>query len=593
MNRKAVKMIGAKIGVLPLVALALVAMLAVNASPTDAQQRNLTESSVEVRYISSAHTGTPSDDGERRITITNDRIAQEFWVGQGGPNHAADGLGAHRYSIERMQVEQTWTGRHASTKVDARIYNSLGSGANLRPHSQVCTLEYASHTNDRMTFDAPDYGCQVYGLESYFVVLSLKDTANRAEIEITQDAVDGYDNWDMADHFLTSIGGSKTWTSDSHRLRVAIFARALYEDPPDVAYTWPKFIRANEGQPTTYHAKMVSQPRIAWNFRVDQGDSELTESMTCANGSAASSCLITPRNWGIPIAITVTPPHDDDGESAKFLMKHQVFQKAPHNNAENAVWEEDTLRIMVTDDDNYEFVGPSSVSILEGQGDNVPIRLGVKPAGNFRVTATITGFADQLAASSVFAFIGNDWTDGFSYFVLPTDDDVAQVRTGSITFSHTPGEEDPAWANIRPLTIPIKIIDDDVAGFALAPAVGSFTSYCPASMTTNCQGYDVEIDEDDFVRYTIKLLTEPLEPVTIRATHWRGVRVIENAEITYDSTNWNTATPPFFKVKANRFAFDARDRYAEVRYQVTSTGADYRNITIPPTRVTIKNIDTN
>ena len=349
---------------------------------------------------------------------------------------------------------------------------------------------------------------------------------------------------------------------------MAITAKALYEDHPDVAYTRPKFIHANEGEPTTYYAKMVSQPRIAWNFRVDQGNSELTASMTCANGSAASSCLITPRNWGIPIAITVTPPHDDDGDRAKFLMEHQVFQKAPHNNAENALWEEDTLRIVVTDDDKYEFVGPSSFSILEGRGDNVRIRLGVKPAGNLRVTATITGFAVQLAESPVFAFIGDDWTDGFSYFVLPTDDDVARIRTGSITFSYTPppGEEDPAWANIRPLTIPIKIIDDDIPGFSLASAVGSFTSHCPVGMTTNCQRYDVEIDEDDFVRYTIKLLTEPLEPVTIRATHWRGVRVIENAEITYDSTNWNTATPPFFKVKANRFAFDARDRYAAGLY---------------------------
>ena len=33
------------------------------------------------------------------------------------------------------------------------------------------------------------------------------------------------------------------------------------------------------------------------------------------------------------------------------------------------------------------------------------------------------------------------------------------------------------------------------------------------------QGWNVEIDEDDFMRYTMKILTEPLEPVTIRATH--------------------------------------------------------------------------
>ena len=32
-------------------------------------------------------------------------------------------------------------------------------------------------------------------------------------------------------------------------------------------------------------------------------------------------------------------------------------------------------------------------------------------------------------------------------------------------------------------------------------------------------------------------------------------------------------------------------RLAEVRYQVISSGPDYKNLTIPPLRVTIKNID--
>ena len=205
MNRKAMKIIGGTIGMLPLVALALMAVLAVlavNISPADAQQRNLTESSVEVRYISSAHTGTSGDDGQRVIEATNERIAQGFRVGQGGPNHESDGSGAHKYAIQNIRIEQTWTGRHASTQVDARIYRSLEN----RPHSQVCTLEYASHTSDRITFDAPDYGCQVYGLESYFVVLSLKDATNNAEIEITEDDTLAYDDWSMDNLFLSSIG---------------------------------------------------------------------------------------------------------------------------------------------------------------------------------------------------------------------------------------------------------------------------------------------------------------------------------------------------------------------------------------------------
>ena len=595
MNHKAMKIIGSTIGMLSIVAVALVAVLAVNTSTTDAQDRYLTESSVEVLYLTSSNHGNAGGDGQRVIETTNERIAQGFWVGQGGPNHASNGSGAHKYSIKNIEVEQTWTGRHASTKVDARIYRSLES----RPHSQVCTLEYASHNGDRITFRAPDYGCKVYGLESYFVVFSLKDAANRAEIEITNDAASGYDNWDMAGHFLASSGGSKTWTSESGRLRVAITARALYEDPPDVAYTRPKFIRANEGEPTTYHAKMVSKPRIAWNFRVDTVNSELPSVMVCPGQPApppSLSCLITPNNWGNAVAITVTPPHDDDGDGAKFLMKHQVFQKAPHNNVETASWEEDTLHIVVIDDDKYEFVGPSSVTITEGGGYSVPIGLGVKPAGNLLVQATVTGFETQGNLSSTFAITSNAWQGSTRFFVFPTDDDIAQDRTGSVTFSYAPnpGEEDPAWVNMRPLTIPIKIEDDDIAGFHLVPhSAMPFTPYCPNGPAAECYGYEVDIDEGATARYSLRLDTEPLEPVTIRATHWRGVRVIENSEFTYDSTNWNGSTPPFIKVKANRFAFDARDRYAEVRYQVISSGSDYKDLTIPPLRVTIRNIDPN
>ncbi len=594
MNHTAMKIIGGTIGMLSIVTLTLAAALAVHTSPADAQERDLTESAVDLRYLTSNTGGSSGDHGQRLITRTNERIAQEFRVGQGGPDHSADGLGAHKYSILKMEVEQTWTGRHASTQVDARIYRSLGSGADLRPHAQVCTLEYASHNSNQMTFHAPEYGCRVYGLENYFAVFSLKDASNNAEIEITNDAASGYDNWDMADHFLASIGGSKTWTSESGRLRVAITARALYEDPPDVAYTRPKFIRANEGEPTTYHAKMVSKPRIGWNFRVDTVNSELPSTMVCPNGNTASSCLITPHNWGSPIPITVTPPHDDDGDRAKFLMKHQVFQTDPKDQNETASWEEDTLRIVVTDDDKHEFRGPSSFTMPEGEIKLLVLTLGAKPAGDIKITVTVVG--PFVTSGYIGTLTGNEWKDGYDIVLEAMNDDVALEKTGSLTVRYTPdaGNEDPAWADTRPLTIPIRIDDDDIAGFHLVPHSASpFTPYCPNGPTEKCYGYEVDIDEDATARYSLRLDTEPLEPVTIRATHWRGVRVIENAEFTYDSTNWDSSTPPFIKVKANRFAFDARDRYAEVRYQVTSSGSDYKNLSLPPLRVTIKNIDPN
>ena len=235
MNTKTKKIIGGTIGMLSLVAIALVAVLGTNTAPADAQERTLTESSVEFLYLTSSNAGSHGDDGQRVIETTNERIAQGFWVGQGGPDYAADGSGAHKYAIQNIQVEQTGTGQQASTMVDARIYRSLES----RPHSQVCTLEYASHSDDDITFRAPDYGCTVYGLEHYFVVLSLKDAANNAEIEITEDSTLDYDGWSMDNHFLSSVGGSKTWKSENNRLRMAIMATALYEDPPDVGYTRP------------------------------------------------------------------------------------------------------------------------------------------------------------------------------------------------------------------------------------------------------------------------------------------------------------------------------------------------------------------
>ena len=401
----------------------------------------------------------------------------------------------------------------------------------------------------------------------------------------------------MAGHFLASSGGSKTWTSESGRLRVAITARALYENPPDVAYTRTKFIPANEGEPTTYHAKMVSRPRIGWNFRVDTVHSELPSTMVCPGHPIpppSLSCLITPDNWGSAIPITVTPPHDDDGDRAKFLMKHQVFQTDPKDGNETASWEEDTLQIVVTDDDKHEFRGPSSFTMPEGAIRLLVLTLGVKPAGDIPVTVTVVG--PFVTSEYVGTFTGNEWKDGYDIVLETMNDDVALEKTGSITVSYTPnpGDEDPAWANTRPLTIPIRIEDDDIAGFHLAPhSAMPFTPYCPSSAAAECYGYEVDIDEGETARYSLRLDTEPLEPVTIRTTHWRGVRVIENSEFTYDSTNWNSSTPPFIKVKANRFAFDARDRYAEVRYQVTSSGPDYKDLTIPPLRVTIKNIDPN
>ena len=174
------------------------------------------------------------------------------------------------------------------------------------------------------------------------------------------------------------------------------------------------------------------------------------------------------------------------------------------------------------------------------------------------------------------------------------DDNIALDRTGVITVEYVQKDGDPPEyaEHAKTLIVPVTFVNDDIAGFHLAPhSAMPFTPYCPSSVAAECYGYEVDIDEGESARYSLRLDTEPLEPVTIRATHWRGVRVIENSEFTYDSTNWNSSTPPFIKVKANRFAFDARDRYAEVRYQVTSLGSDYKNLHLPPLRVTIKNID--
>ena len=52
------KVIGTTIGILSLVALTLAAVLAMNTSPADAQERNLTESTVDLSYITSSHGGS-------------------------------------------------------------------------------------------------------------------------------------------------------------------------------------------------------------------------------------------------------------------------------------------------------------------------------------------------------------------------------------------------------------------------------------------------------------------------------------------------------------------------------------------------------
>ncbi len=289
-------------------------------------------------------------------------------------------------------------------------------------------------------------------------------------------------------------------------------------------------VEIEEGANGTFNVKLSNQPsgNVTVTLRQPSNTDVKLDTNTSQNGDQ-NTLTFTTGNWNTNQAVTVRAAHDDtlDNERASIAVS---ASGGGFNSASG------TVNVDVTDDDEAEFILPSSdVEIDEGATGTFNMKLSAEPSGTVTVTlGQPTDNADvkvdtntsQNGNQNTLTFTTGNWNVDQTVTVRVGDDDDLVDDTASISVSASGGGFNSASG-----TVNIDVEDVDIATLILPTA-------------------DVEVEEEASDTFEVKLSNEPNANVTMtfrQPTDNTDVKVDTNAgqsgdqtTLTFTSTNWNT-----------------------------------------------------
>ena len=294
-----------------------------------------------------------------------------------------------------------------------------------------------------------------------------------------------------------------------------------------------------EGDATgeTYTVKLAAQP-----------SAEVTVAVSGHTGTDLSvdkaSLTFTTDNWDTAQTVTVTATEDADGADDAVTLTHTAT-------GGNYDGETATLAVTVDDDETVSVVlSKTALSVDEGDdtGVNYTVKLATQPSET--VTVTVTGHTgtDVSVNQASLTFTTENWDTAQTVTVTAADD--ADGADDSETLTHTASGGE--YASVT-ATLPVAVVDDDRA------------------IVLNPMSLTVGEGDDTGATYTVKLATQPSEPVSVVVTGQTGTDVsLDKTTLTFTTENWNTAQT--VTVTAAEDA-DGADDAATLTH--TATGGNY------------------
>ena len=116
----------------------------------------------------------------------------------------------------------------------------------------------------------------------------------------------------------------------------------------------------------------------------------------------------------------------------------------------------------------------SSLSLTEGQNDEVTVVLDAQPASNVVLTASLHSDFDGRATltNHLLTFTNENWNSAQTLQVTASQDliDNNNVGPNNITFSIVDASSDDNYDSVSDQTVALTVVDNDTAGFTLTPS---------------------------------------------------------------------------------------------------------------------------
>ncbi len=255
--------------------------------------------------------------------------------------------------------------------------------------------------------------------------------------------------------------------------------------------------------------------------------------------------LFTPANWSRSQQVTLRAANDPDIET------DPVVTMALNATGGGYTGISKIIPITIIESDRPGIHAPAIVTVLEGDSETFTISLAQKPSSIVRVT--IPGLLNDLTASPVnLTFSSSNWNEAQKITLNAVRD--ADIEDDQETLILR-----AAGANYDvEQTVQVIIRDMDRAGIV-----------APAQITMEEGSTETEM-------FTVRLLTEPSSPVTIRFTgHEETGLGLAKSSLTFTTTDWQTPQ----KVTLTASEDDTNYDDDQVHLKLSASGGGYSNTT--------------
>ena len=220
----------------------------------------------------------------------------------------------------------------------------------------------------------------------------------------------------------------------------------------------------NEGANVPLGVRLSAIPNgdVTVTFTPPSNSDVSVDTDPAANGNQ-NTLTFTSSNWNDEQEVTVAAAADDDALDDRATLVISV-SGSNYNNIENV-----EVSVSVIESDTAVMtVSPTSLEIIEGQGDTLTVSLSAPPAPsseNVTISLTRTGSTDVIFTPETLTFTASNWNAAQTVGVNAAHDEDEVADSATITLTASGGGYD----DIDAITVSVSVPDDDAPGITTFP----------------------------------------------------------------------------------------------------------------------------
>lgn len=367
---------------------------------------------------------------------------------------------------------------------------------------------------------------------------------------------------------LDPITHTITWNTDSLLYKL-LYGKECYTDvdlPAGVSFSLNDE-SITEGNSTICEFKLTSKPRSNVTLDITSDEHERIR-------ITPSVLTFTNTNWNTPTPVVISAIDNviDDGDVNITISAVASSSDKRYNGVKSF-----PFVINVIDNDVAGIVYYLSSSTVTEAGANIQLlcKLNSEPISDVTLNINSNKPDRLLISSSALTFTQHNWNT-LQHVVISANNDafVNGDVTATVTLS-TSSEGDSIYNELKSVTLPITIIDNDVAGI----------EYLTTDLTVTEGG--------ESVTRTFKLKSQPTSDVTLRLiadTHSERI-VISPSQLTFTQSDWDKLKHVTFTA-VNDDIFNGTTM-SIINIAVSSSDKSYSGISTTPFNVIVNDNDTS